>query len=167
MQGLKSADQRLPSFARDCLRYERETGFLYWKRHPWTKTKNGKRTDIQASLGYRTVCCKGRQYAAHRVAWLLETGTMPQAVDHINGIRSDNRWTNLREADYALNAQNLRSAKKGNIAGLLGVRQRGNKFSAEIYAGSFRLNLGSHATAQEAHKAYVQAKRVLHPGCTI
>lgn len=94
-----------PSLLGRLLRYEPETGHLFWVEHPWSKLKNGSRADIQGSRGYRIVCCKGKQYGAHRIAFLISTGKMPFLVDHINGIRSDNRIENLREVDYVINAK--------------------------------------------------------------
>jgi hypothetical protein len=85
-------------------------------------------------------------------------------VDHKNGLRADNRIKNLRLADNACNAQNLRSATSRSRVGLLGVVAEGRRFRAFICAGRKKMALGTYDTAEEAHAAYVQAKRSLHPG---
>lgn len=121
------------------------------------------------SQGYRTICIDGRSNKCHRLAWLYMTGEWPaDMVDHANGIKSDNRWANLRSADRALNMQNLRKAQTNSRSGLLGVCiERKGKFRAEIRFDGKRLHLGTHETAEAAHAAYLEAKREFHLGNTI
>ena len=98
------------------------------------------------------------------------TGAWPEHdVDHINGVRNDNRWSNLREVTRTVNIQNQRIAQTRNVAGLLGVsfEKARNKYKAGIVAGGKYHNLGRFNTAEEAHAAYLKAKRELHEGCTI
>ena len=98
------------------------------------------------------------------------TGRWPQkSIDHINGDGSDNRWANLRDVDQKTNAQNLREAHADNKAGLLGVH-KGRKYArwkAAIYVDGKTKKLGLFESAEAAHAAYVEAKRLLHAGCTI
>lgn len=121
--------------------------------------------------GYRVIQVMGKIFFAHRLAHLLMTGRMPGPhMDHINGCRSDNRWSNLRECSAKLNMQNLRSAKSSNqTSRLLGAYPctRGHRWRAQIRVGGNIVHLGYFDTAQEAHCAYVAAKRVHHEGCTI
>jgi hypothetical protein len=109
-----------------------------------------------------------KQYV-HVVAWVMQTGLLPeQQIDHKDGVRSNNRWSNLRPASASLNKQNMRVARADNCTGLLGVGRAGRKFRASIsIEGSHRRHLGVFPTAGEAHEAYLAAKRTLHPGCTI
>jgi hypothetical protein len=117
--------------------------------------------------GHIRISVDGRLYAAHRLAWLYMTGSWPAGViDHVNGVRSDNRWGNLRDVSVTVNQQNQQRAHRRNCTGLLGVtfnKARG-KFQAQISASGRRLYLGLHDTAEEAHSAYVRAKRALHEG---
>ena len=108
-------------------------------------------------------------YRAHRLAWLYMTDAWPDGeVDHVDGARTNNRWANLRIVTHAVNQQNLRGAKANSKVGLLGVDQRGSRFRARIKTeGGRPLYLGSFATAEEAHEAYLLAKRELHEGCTL
>lgn len=62
---------------------------------------------------------------AHRCAWLLEKGSEPpETIDHINGIRDDNRICNLRAASFAENVRNT-VPKKNNKTGFKGVSKFG------------------------------------------
>ena len=82
-------------------------------------------------------------------------------LDHINGDRSDNRITNLREATVAENAQN-RKTRSDNKAGLTGVRKQGKAWLASIGANGTRVYLGSFETKEDARAAYVAAKSQMH-----
>lgn len=90
-------------------------------------------------------------------------------IDHRNGDPLDNRLVNLREADDAVNAQNIRAAQRNNLSsGLLGVsRLPSGRWMAQITVGRKQRYLGAHSTPESAHQAYIDAKRALHPGCTI
>lgn len=99
----------------------------------------------------------------HRAAWLLRTGAWPEfEIDHRNGIRSDNTWTNLRDATHSGNRQNL-AARTGKGT-LRGTQKRYRKWLAQIKVpGGKTKHLGMFATEEEAHAAYCKAKQELHP----
>ena len=120
-------------------------------------------------LGYILISVDGRQYQAHRLAFLWMTGRLPsQMIDHINGDGKDNRWTNLREASPRVNVQNQRAARADNGLGLLGVYQNHKRFMARITTHEKRNKyLGTFDTPEQAHEAYLAAKREYHEGCTI
>lgn len=123
--------------------------------------------------GYIRIWIGGKQVTAHKLAWVHYYGELPAGpIDHINGIRSDNRIENLRVASTNINAQNIRTHRSDSITGTLGVaRTRTGKFAAHIrveLAGQrIQLYLGSYEDADVAHAVYLDAKRKLHPGCTI
>lgn len=115
--------------------------------------------------GYQQLRVDGAKYRAHRLAWLYAHGTWPNGhIDHINGDRSDNRISNLREADDAVNNQNLRRAKRTNRSGFLGVSTKGPRFEASIYVAGTIHRLGRFDSAADAHAVYLEAKRRLHAG---
>ena len=107
-------------------------------------------------------------YKLHRLAWLYMTGDWPKnQVDHINGVRTDNRWENLRAATNTLNSHNRRKPRHGSQTGFLGVRMNRKRFQATIKAYGVSYRLGTYDTPEEAHQVYLSAKRRLHPGCTL
>lgn len=120
--------------------------------------------------GYIDIKVRYRSYKAHRLAWLYVTGAWPiESIDHINGCRSDNRWINLRDVPIFINCQNRRSARRNSRSGLIGAHFDGQRqcWTSAISDRGKAVHLGTFATPQDAHEAYVAAKRVLHPGNTI
>jgi hypothetical protein len=96
------------------------------------------------------------------------TGRWPQfEIDHRNGIHDDNRWENLRDGTKSYNLQNQRKAHRNNKIGLLGVGKKRDGFQARIHLNGKTRYLGSFPTPELAYAAYLEAKRELHPGCTI
>lgn len=118
--------------------------------------------------GYRLIHVAGHFCRAHRLAWLYVHGVWPTGeIDHINGVRDDNRLENLRDVSMVTNQQNRRSALVRNAVGLLGVSKSKNRYTAAIYAEGRDRHLGTFDTPEAAHAAYVDAKRELHDGCTL
>lgn len=117
--------------------------------------------------GYVQIGVLGKLYYAHRLAFAWMTGRWPEMVDHKNGLRADNRWDNLRETNARGNQQNRRRAEKRSLTGLLGVSPSFGKFEARIVVDGEQQRLGRFECPAEAHEAYVEAKRRLHPTCTI
>lgn len=152
----------------ELLCYDANTGALTWRVNRGNGVKAGA---VAGSLcrGYRRICMAGyRHVFAHRLAWLIATGEWPIGeIDHINGITDDNRMANLRVVTRAGNCQNKRRAQSNNRSGLLGVKVRDRGFEARIKRGGVSTYLGIFDTAEDAHNAYVKAKRMLHAACAI
>lgn len=109
-----------------------------------------------------------KSYLAHRLAWFWMTGEWPaDHIDHINGDATDNRWSNLRSVTHAENQQNKRRPSRDNRCGFLGVSMNRKKFSARICVNRTTHRLGNFETPEQAHAAYVEAKRKLHSMCTL
>lgn len=107
--------------------------------------------------GYVIIWIDCQCYRAHRLAWLYMTGSWPpQFIDHANGIKGDNRFANLREANPM---QNLRNSKlrRDNKVGLKGVYSVRKKWRARIVINGAHRCLGYFPTAEEAHAAYCRA----------
>lgn len=154
--------------ARELFNYDPATGSLTWKQQNSSRAAAGCKAGCMRSDGYLLVGVDKSQYLAHRVIWLLQTGVWPTyLVDHVNGVRSDNSWVNLRKADQRLNQENQKQAKASSTSGLLGVSPSGHKWRSRIVARGTEVHLGTFATPEEAHQAYLTAKRQLHAGCTI
>lgn len=112
--------------------------------------------------GYLTIIVKNHRYFAHRLAFLWMTGKWPEGtLDHINRIRGDNRWGNLRPSTVNESAMNRVCARKRHDLPR-GVNPRRGKFYARIRVGDERFHLGTFNTAQEAHAAYEAAAARLH-----
>ena len=124
------------------------------------KCKAGQVLDCPDHEGYLQVCIDWGKYKVHRLAWLYVHGTWPSAhIDHINGVKTDNRIDNLREATDAFNQQN-RSAKGGTL-GTRKVKSTG-KWTAGIGFNWEYHRLGYFDSQEEAHNAYLEAKKKLH-----
>ena len=151
------------------LHYDPITGIFTWRVSPGGKAKAG---DVAGYLngGYVKITLYGSTYSAHRLAWAYVTGDWPDGeVDHWNGVRHDNRWTNLRDVTHRANCENKRSANTRNKLGVLGVSKhhRSERYRASINVGGKITRLGWFDTPELAHQAYVTAKRELHAGCTL
>jgi len=88
-------------------------------------------------------------------------------MDHLDGNGLNNKFSNIREATDVVNAQNIRAAQKNNQLGVLGVYRKRDRFIARIYFDGEQKIVGRFDTPEEAHAAYVAAKRRHHEGCTI
>lgn len=158
---------------RELLNYDPDTGVFTWLRPTGRRAKPGATAGSIQGRGYLGIRIHGVKYLAHRLAWLYQCGVWPDGdIDHINGDRCDNRIVNLRRAARSTNIQNLRSAKSHNKTGFLGVvldssRKTARKYAARIVYGGKQHHLGYYNTPEEAHAVYLEAKRRLHPGCTI
>ena len=74
------------------------------------------------SRGYRHIMVHAKEYKAHRLAFLYMQDNVPEEVDHVNRVRDDNSWSNLRPADRLLNTQNV-GVRKDNKHGIRGLSQ--------------------------------------------
>ena len=145
------------------LHYDRASGVFRWLNSSGGRARRGSEAGCKRPDGYIKIRVNGRQFLAHRLAWLYEFGRMPDEImDHINGDRSDNRIENLREASYSLNQQN-KKIMSINTSGFVGVSRRsGSRWRAYITIDSKFISLGSFPTAEEASAAYLAAKRDHH-----
>jgi hypothetical protein len=149
------------------LRYDSATGGLFWTQNSGKARKDGRAGTVQKN-GYLQVTFAGYRVGAHRVVWRIHAGAWPtKDIDHLNGDRQDNRIENLREVDRTTNMQNLRGPTRNNSTGFLGVIPKRNRFVAQIRVDGKRKHLGVFDTPEEAHTAYINAKRDLHAGCTL
>lgn len=168
--------------ASSCLRYEKETGVLYWMNEVRAGFKKSaimhKAGDVAISRrkdGRGVVRINGKLYLSYRIAWLLHYGESPTGeIDHANGNCSDDRIENLRDCSRTFNQENLRKAfKNKESCAILGVyldkrKKDGNKrWRSAITSNGRQISLGYFRTQDEAAAAYIAAKRVIHAGCTI
>lgn len=142
-------------------KYEPLTGYLV---NRYSRNYNSKAGAVSGSVnacdGYVVVGFHRKLYKAHRVIWEMVNGHIPDGmeIDHINGVRSDNRLVNLR---LVTDSGNMRNKKRhsNNTSGYAGVswHKKSGKYSARIWGCGVRKNLGLFNTAEEAHQAYLTA----------
>lgn len=172
---------------REVLEYNGETGVFTWRPRPlpgfsslracnaWNGRYRGK---IAGGLGgpgraYTSISIDGIHYWAHRLAVLFVTGEWPFGeVDHRHGLKSDNRYSELRDVPGTVNRQNIRKSPASKTSDLpLGVyrhtRLKKTPFSSSLAVNGKTIFLGYFATREAAHDAFVNAKRFHHAGCTI
>lgn len=143
-----------------------ETGDLIWRvrddrDNAWNGRMAGKRVGAKSKDGYMRSQIGEKQYAVHRLIWKLAYGQIPShmQVDHINGIRDDNRLDNLRLCDNRQNQFN-RNCDKGR--GYKGVYRHRRRWKAEITTPEGRKYLGLYKTPEEAAIAFDAAARQWH-----
>lgn len=163
---------------RELLDYNPDNGDLRWKeRDPkwfdahgedaahvtdiWNVRFAGKMAGSISPRGYRRLCIFNRMIPAHRAIWCMTKGNWPDAhIDHINGIRSDNRLCNLRDVPRSLNQRNL-SKMSTNSSGVTGVYKCKDTglWRARFRHDEKHVHLGRFASLDDAAAA-LRAKRV-------
>lgn len=142
--------------------YDSATGIFSWLKQP---QKTRKKVEYKHGRYYRITCTGRHRILSHRAAWFLTYGFLPeQAIDHIDGNPANNAITNLRLATPQMNSQNRYTSS--GVSGLLGVTERQNKHNTK-YRASIRVDgklkqLGTYASAKEAHEIYLSAKKHFH-----
>ncbi len=135
------------------LTYDPDTGEFRWRANNRGPARAGSLAGSSAPQGYWRVKLDQKAYLAHRLAWAMYYHEQPPAeIDHRNGVRTDNRISNLREATRLQNCQNVSGR---------GVRfeaSRG-KWLARICVNYKQINLGRYATEEEARAVYLEACR--------
>lgn len=117
--------------------------------------------------GYIIIRIEGKGHRAHRLAFLYMTGCLPEhQTDHINGIRDDNRWVNLRPVTHQENQKN-RKKQSTNTSGVTGVYWHiyAKKWIARIKVNGKYKHLGGFNDLDEAVKArkVAEKKYNFHP----
>lgn len=165
-----------PEILRKLLRYDPETGKLFWRERgveffkdecfcrSWNTKWAGKEA-FKANLnGYKGGGVLGKTYKAHRVIWAMEKGYWPKYdIDHINHNTKDNRLENLRDSEKFQNMANM-SRHKDSLSKYLGVCWSGKhkKWKAEISKRGNRFHLGLFGDQTSAALAYDEAAKRLH-----
>lgn len=154
--------------AAELLDYDPESGILTWIAKPSVTAHSVKVGAGAGSLskdGYLRIRIDGKKYQAHRLAWLLHTGEFPpDQIDHINGIRTDNRIANLRSATSQQNNQNA-GKKRSNTSGYKGVNlhKQSGKWVARIRVPLLgQCSLGYFDTPEAAAAMYAGAAALFH-----
>lgn len=120
--------------------------------------KAGEIATVQHDAGYLSVNIGKKSQLAHRIIFLYMTGVLPNEIDHINHIRNDNRWSNLREVTPRINHLN-ESLSKNSVTGITGVslHKPTGKYRAYIMVKRKHIHLGLFDDVTSAAKARAQA----------
>lgn len=159
-----------PEMLRKLLRYEPDTGKLFWRERTvdmffhndrgaswacsnWNSKHAGKEAfTAYNGDGYKNGCIFGNKYRAHRVIWAIFYGEWPRLdIDHINGVKTDNRIINLRSVSHFENSRN-KTMQKNNSSGVMGVswHKTRKRWSANIRVYGKLKNLGYFESKDDA-----------------
>ena len=142
--------------------FEYRDGALFWKHRTISRgrklKKGGQKVTTVAPDGYLRVGFNSRQYLVHRVIFLYHHGFLPECLDHINGIRSDNRIENLRTCTKSENLQNrIFKNTSSKYVGVCWNKSR-NKWRAQIQVNGKLVHIGyfeNEIDAAISHDKYV------------
>lgn len=147
---------------RELLDYDPQTGLLRWKVSRGCVAKGSVAGWTQQ--GYVAVSIDGKQFRAHRLAWLLHYGEEPSdEIDHIDGDKSHNAIGNLREATHSENLSNRTRLDSRNTSGVTGVHHVRDKWAAWICVATRRMYLGVFDEFEDAVAAR-EAAELYHFG---
>ena len=97
---------------------------------------------------------KSYNLQGHQFAWYWVNKECVEEIDHINGIKTDNRICNLRSVTHQENMWNRKNTK--------GYYLHRNKYRSIIYLNNKMIHLGHFDTEEEARNAYLNAKKIYH-----
>ncbi len=153
---------------KELVEYDKDSGIFRWKERTSNRIKVGDVVgNVSPKLGYVDTKILGVRYYAHRLAWFYMMGEWPEEeIDHINHIRNDNRWCNLRSVSKAENGRNA-AIKSNNVSGVTGVSWDKiiRKWQAFIMISGKGIKLGHYKNKDNAITARKEAelKYGFHP----
>lgn len=148
-------------FLRSVLSYNRETGVFVWVASGSGRRVGGVAGTLNPN-GYLRITISGKQYYAHRLAWLYVTGKWPDnQIDHRDTVRSNNCWSNLRESTGSENKRNC-GKRSDNQSGFKGVSPTVEGWAASCKIKGKSIHLGTFASPELASAAYQEFAKEHH-----
>lgn len=143
-------------YLKTILDYNQETGDLIWKYREnvpkqWNTRYAGMVAGCLKEGGYICLTINGGYELAHRIIWMIVYGYMPVEIDHEDGIGSNNKLINLRDATRSQNMANIESVG-------FGLWERNGKYRASVKVNNERVHLGWYDTKEQAKAAYLAAR---------
>jgi HNH endonuclease len=144
-------------------RYEPYTGKLFWRIKPSRRHEAGMEAGWADRNGALMVNFDYSHYYIHRIIWKMLHNEEPPMIDHKDGQPWNNREDNLRAANDNLNQRNRKLLKRPKSVAFKGVYKPRNRnfWIAQIKKNGVHHYLGSFASAEEAHAAYLIKAREL------
>ena len=139
--------------------FEYRKGKLYWKQTTSPRVKIGDEVGTYVK-GHLQASVKGKKYYVHRLIWAMHYGgNIPKFIDHINGVRDDNRIENLRLANHSENQRNQKLERKSS-SGIKGLvwNKRYKVWKAHATIDGKRRVIGSFKNKEDAVKAVASFK---------
>ena len=144
---------------RELLNYAPDTG-EFTRRSSTPNFPIGSVAGTTALTGYRQIRIDGFVRFAHRLAWLHYYRRWPRnQIDHLNGLRNDNRIANLREATNMQNGRNRSKPNPSNLLGVRGVSSLRGKYFARYWKDGRSHQVGTFDTVKEAAAAVKGARQ--------
>lgn len=144
-------EEKLKAFKEKGWTYDKHTGDIF--------SHTGRIIDrinnhgyIACSLSYQRQTIAAQ---AHQLGYYLATDEVPNVIDHINHIKTDNRFENLRNGTQQKNQWNRQAV------GYSWHKHR-NKWYARIVINKKPKHLGAYTTEEDAKQAYLEAKKIYH-----
>ena len=152
-----------PQHLHKILNYDANTGHFTWRVKTSRKVVVGKEAGSTKPSGYVSIRINGRGHYAHRIAWCYVYGDWPtDEIDHINGVRGDNRIANLRQATRKQNMENrVRPVGSSGYRGVVWL-EANQKWRASSVHNRKNIYLGLFDTAEEASAMYCDAAAFFH-----
>jgi hypothetical protein len=135
--------------------YDGSRGQFYWLNPPvQNQYLLGELVGSLQKNGELVAGIDNKLFKIHRLIWFLEYGTWPKMIDHLNGVRSDNRIENLRGVDSRANQQNRYYHREGRLVGA-GFHKQHRRWRSSIMISGRTKHLGYFETEMEAHQRYL------------
>lgn len=172
------AEHITPELLRQVLRYEPETGKLFWLPRPREMFKSGRDHNAWNTLyagdealkarsetGYFHGVIFHKKRLAHRIVWMINNGNIPEGmqIDHVDGDKKNNVLSNLRLATKSQNMANS-GPRSDNTSGVRGVcwRKDIQKWKVEVRMEGVRKNVGVFKDLEMAKAAQIAAAEAMH-----
>jgi len=150
------------------LKYNKITGLFTWKYQTNPSIKIGSVAGSKMTQGYITIRIDTIAHLAHRLAFLYVDGYLPEnEVDHIDRVKDNNAWSNLREVSKSCNMRN-KPLHKNNKSGVNGVNmyKKYGKWEAQIGKDGKIIRLCRYYDLADAVRARWEAEKIYgYPNC--